>query len=126
MSRSNQADRKKNRTTAKMRELPTKILVPTSREIAGYVLCERDVPISALLGRTNAIAGYTRGCAQVGESDEKYSNNCGVVGRMVLDSLQHKCINSQSVSENPRDSASRGFLGRPPPITAATGVLAAM
>ena len=61
---------KKDRTT-KTSEPPTTVLVPTHCETTGNVFREGDEPISAFLGETNAIAGYTGGGVQFAEADEK-------------------------------------------------------
>jgi hypothetical protein len=70
------------------------------------------------------ITGYTGGGVQLYEAEETQSSSSRTVGRSALDSLQHDWTNFQSVSENPRGSASNGFIGRSPLTIAGTGVRA--
>lgn len=96
--------------------------VHASRAVfTGLIHKELDGSESVVLDPSLTTAGYTGGGTQVREAGERYSSSRRAVGRFELDSLQHNCTNSQSVSWKPRDSASRGFSGRSPLTTAVTG-----
>lgn len=77
---------------------------------------------SGVLSSSTSITGYTGGGTQVEEAERRHSSNSRAVGRAEASSLQHDRIKSQSTWERPRDSASRGFLGRSPFSIAGTGV----
>jgi len=78
-------------------------------------------PESVVLGESVALTGYTGGGTQLSEAEERSSSSCGAAGRSELSWLQHNCTNPHSLSEKPRDSASKGFSGRSPLSTAAMG-----
>jgi len=82
---------------------------------------ELDEPGSIAPEASVALTGYTGGGTQPIEAKERLSSSCRAVGRSELDSLQHDRTSPQSLSEKPRDSASRGFSGRLPLSTAAMG-----
>jgi len=90
-------------------------------ELAWNISEEPDEPESVALEAPVALMGYTGGGTQSREAEERSSSSCRAVGRSELNSLQHNRANPQSLSEKPRDSASRGFSGRLPLSTAAMG-----
>ena len=117
-----QVNIKRSSTTIKTRGLPVESAVPTLRDIDTDIIKESNELESTMLEDPITTAGYTGGGTHVREAGKTQSSSCWTVGRAELDSLQHNCSNSQSRSENPRGSASKGFIGRSPLITAGTGI----
>lgn len=90
-------------------------------ELAWNISEEPGEPESVAPEAPVALTGYTGGGTQLREAEERSSSSCRAVGRSELDSLQHDHASPQSLSEKPRDPASRGFSGRLPLSIAATG-----
>ena len=114
---------KTSNPTIRTSKLPIGLTAP-AREVGADVPKESNKSEyeSTMLRELITTAGYMGGGAHLGEAEETQSSSCWAVGRIKLDLLQHNWTNSQSASENPRDSASEGFIGRLPLITAGTGV----
>jgi len=90
-------------------------------EFAWDISGELDEPESVVLEAYVTLTGYTGGGTQSSEAEERSSSSCRTAGRSELSWLQHNCTNPHSLSEKPRDSASKGFSGRSPLSTAAMG-----